>query len=154
MKKPILLAMAVMLFACNSSQELPANKLYKLNDAKNDAEITITFNPQDGRMAGKAAVNRYFGTYKTNGNKITLGPVGSTMMMGPQPLMEAEQDYLQTLPKITSFSVKDDNLTLTASDGRKLVFTQVAEDQTDAAPDEADGVQEEEDETEIIEEAD
>lgn len=147
MKKPILLAMAMMLFACNSSQELPADRLYKLNNAKNDAEITISFNPQDGRVAGKAAVNRYFGTYKTDGNKITLGPVGSTMMMGPQPLMEAEQDYLQTLPKVTSFAVEGDSLTLTASDGRKLVFTQVAEEQTN-------GRQEENSEEETVEETD
>lgn len=145
MKKPILLAMAMMLFACNSSQELPADKLYKLNNAKNDAEITISFNPQDGRMAGKAAVNRYFGTYKTDGSKITLGPVGSTMMMGPQPLMEAEQDYLQTLPKITSFSVQGGTLTLKTSDGRTLVFTEAAEEQTDSPATE-------ETEVEIVEE--
>ncbi len=49
------------------------------------------------------------------------------MMMGPEPLMQAEQNYLQSLAKVVSFERKGDELTLTTSDGQKLVFRQTAE---------------------------
>lgn len=93
----------------------------------NNAEITISFNPAEMKYAGKSAVNRYFGAYKLEGNKLTLGPAGVTMMMGPQELMQAEQNYLQSLSKVVSYERKGDELTLTTSDGQKLSFKQTNE---------------------------
>ena len=43
-------------------------------------------------------------------------------MMGPQPLMQAEREFLQTLDKVVAFDRRGDTLTLTTSDGKKLVF--------------------------------
>ena len=74
-----------------------------------------------------SAVNRYFGTYKVEGNKLTLGPAGVTMMMGPQEQMQAEQNYLQSLSKVVSYERKGDELTLTTSEGQKLSFKQTNE---------------------------
>lgn len=116
-----------LLSACSASTDQPDNRTYRLINAMNDARITISFDPAELRYAGKAAVNRYFGTYKADGGKLTLGPAGVTMMMGPEPLMQAEQNYLQSLAKVVSFERKGDELTLTTSDGQKLMFRQTAE---------------------------
>lgn len=118
---------ACLLSACSASTDQLDNRTYQLQNAMNDAQITISFNPAELRYAGKSAVNRYFGTYKADGGKLTLGPAGVTMMMGPEPLMQAEQNYLQSLAKVVSFERKGDELTLTTSDGQKLVFRQTAE---------------------------
>lgn len=127
MKKFFAFLTACLLSACSASTDQLDNRTYQLQNAMNDAQITISFNPAELRYAGKSAVNRYFGTYKADGNKLTLGPAGVTMMMGPEPLMQAEQNYLQSLAKVVSFERKGDELTLTTSDGQKLVFRQTAE---------------------------
>ncbi len=127
MKKFFAFLTACLLSACSASTDQLDNRTYQLQNAMNDAQITISFNPAELRYAGKSAVNRYFGGYKTDGNKLTLGPAGVTMMMGPEPLMQAEQNYLQSLAKVVSFERKGDELTLTTSDGQKLVFRQTAE---------------------------
>lgn len=127
MKKIFTFLTACFLTACSASTEPLDNRTYQLQNAMNNAEITISFNPAEMKYAGKSAVNRYFGTYKVEGNKLTLGPAGVTMMMGPEPLMQAEQNYLQSLAKVVSFERKGDELTLTTSDGQKLMFRQTAE---------------------------
>lgn len=127
MKKIFTFLTACFLTACSASTEPLDNRTYQLQNAMNNAEITISFNPAEMKYAGKSAVNRYFGTYKADGGKLTLGPAGVTMMMGPEPLMQAEQNYLQSLAKVVSFERKGDELTLTTSDGQKLMFRQTAE---------------------------
>lgn len=127
MKKIFTFLTACLLTACSASTEPLDNRTYQLQNAMNNAEITISFNPAEMKYAGKSAVNRYFGTYKADGGKLTLGPAGVTMMMGPEPLMQAEQNYLQSLAKVVSFERKGDELTLTTSDGQKLMFRQTAE---------------------------
>ncbi len=127
MKKIFTFLTACFLTACSASTEPLDNRTYQLQNAMNNAEITISFNPAEMKYAGKSAVNRYFGTYKADGGKLTLGPAGVTMMMGPELLMQAEQNYLQSLAKVVSFERKGDELTLTTSDGQKLMFRQTAE---------------------------
>lgn len=127
MKKLFAFLTACLLSACSSSTDQLDNRTYRLQNAMNDAQITISFNPAELRYAGKSAVNRYFGTYKLEGNKLTLGPAGVTMMMGPQELMQAEQNYLQSLSKVVSYERKGDELTLTTSEGQKLSFKQTNE---------------------------
>ncbi len=127
MKKIFSFLTACLLSACTASTDQLDNRTYQLQNAANDAQITISFDPAELRYAGKSGVNRYFGTYKTDNSKIKLGSAGATMMMGPEPLMQAEQDYLQSLEKVVSFKRDGDTLTLTTSDGKKLVFVQTNE---------------------------
>ncbi|MBP7370730.1 MAG: META domain-containing protein [Arenimonas sp.] len=78
---------------------------------------------EDGKFAGQAPVNRYFGQIKVNGKIIKIGPVGSTMMAGPPELMQAEQDYFKALgEQIKSAKVESGKLVITAMDDKKLVF--------------------------------
>lgn len=123
--KKLLTALSVcLLSACSNavSTEPLDDRVYLLQNAMNDAEISIGFTPAESRFAGKAAVNRYFGSYKADGGKLRLENAGATMMMGPAPLMRAEREFLQTLDKVVAFDRRGDTLTLTTSDGKKLVF--------------------------------
>ncbi len=63
--------------------------------------MTITFFP-DGKVAGGAPVNRYFGRYQLDdaGRLQWPGPgFASTMMAGPPELMDQEQEYFRSLRK-------------------------------------------------------
>ena len=116
--------MALGLTACTKSENIKGNE-YVMLDAPNGAEITLMFSDTDNRASGKV-VNRYFGTYTIDGNKLTFGPMASTMMMGPEPLMQAEYQYLQDLPKTVSYEATSNGLTLNLSDNRQLKFKKVS----------------------------
>lgn len=115
--------MALGLTACAKSENIKGNE-YVMLDAPNGAEITLMFSDTDNRASGKV-VNRYFGTYTIDGNKLTFGPMASTMMMGPEPLMQAEYQYLQDLPKTVSYEATSNGLTLNLSDNRQLKFKKI-----------------------------
>jgi heat shock protein HslJ len=59
-------------------------------------DATIAFG-DEGRVFGKSVVNRYFGTYVVDGDAVTVGPLGSTMMAGPPEAMAEEQLVLRAL---------------------------------------------------------
>lgn len=118
------LIMALGLTACAKFENIKGNE-YVMLDAPNGAEITLMFSDTDNRASGKV-VNRYFGTYTIDGNKLTFGPMASTMMMGPEPLMQAEYQYLQDLPKTVSYEATSNGLTLNLSDNRQLKFKKVS----------------------------
>lgn len=111
--------------ACSSESEQSfKGKEYKLLQAQNGANITIGFAPQENRYFGKV-VNNYFGAYELDGDKIKFGPAGSTMMMGPQSEMEAEANFLQILPRITSWHFVNKNLVLVTDNGQELGFEEI-----------------------------
>ena len=47
------------------------------------------------------------------------------MMMGPEGLMELEQQYLKDLTSVKTFEFKDKQLYLILSNGKKLIFNEV-----------------------------
>ncbi len=124
MKKLLLgIMMLISVGACKPDATIQGNE-YRLNDTPEDVEITLGFAPVENRFFGKA-VNRYFGTYKIEGNQLKLGPVGSTMMMGPETAMNAEQQYFQDLSHVNTFQVTEDTLTLKLSDNKTLTFRKI-----------------------------
>lgn len=56
------------------------------------AEITLEF--AEGRMAGKAAVNRFMGDGSIVDGHLEVGPLATTLMAGPPELMAMEQTFL------------------------------------------------------------
>lgn len=126
MKKSLLaLAAFVMLVSCSSKPEQSfKGKEYQLLQAQNNAVVTLGFAAEEPRFFGKI-VNNYFGEYKLNGNKIKFNPAGSTMMMGPEPEMEAEQNFLGILPHIVSWHFVNQTLVLTTDNGQELAFKPV-----------------------------
>lgn len=113
----------IMLVSCTAqTADSFVGKEYKLQNAPDNAEITIGFDAKENRFFGVAAINNYFGSYMLNADKLTLEPAGSTMMAGPEELMKAEQDYLQFLPTVTTYKLDGKKLTIIGSAGKELVF--------------------------------
>ena len=77
---------------------------------------------EDGKFAGQAPVNRYFGQINAKDKTFKTGPVGMTMMAGPPELMDAERDCFAVINDVKSVDVKGGQLTLTGPDGKQLVF--------------------------------
>ena len=123
MKKILyLFSFLFLLSACGNANKTFVDNGYKLRNAPNGAEITLGFDGQESRFFGRAPINRYFGTYKTEGNKLSFGAVGSTMMAGPEPLLAAERDYLQFLPQVATYRLDGNLLILSKANGESLIF--------------------------------
>ena len=84
------------------------------------SEPTIAFD--NGRAAGTTGCNRWFSAYEVDGDAISFGMAGSTMMMcHGDGVMEQEQAFLRTLELIESFEVADGQLALKGSEGAGLM---------------------------------
>lgn len=86
-----------------------------------DTRITAEF--KDGQVTGTAGCNRYFGSYETDGDSLTIGPAGSTMMYcPPEELMLQETAYLASLSNVASYDIADDQLHLNDADGETILL--------------------------------
>lgn len=115
----------IALAACGNNNQNP-EALRGANFVSNQpgANITLTFDANE-MMASGRVVNMYHGTYTADGNKIKFGDMGTTMMMGPSDAMATEQVYMQFLPTVETYELKDGQLTLKSADGTEMVFEQV-----------------------------
>ena len=76
---------------------------------------------RDGRLAGDATCDRFFGTYETSGDRPTLAPAGTTRKLCPQALMNQEARLLDLLPRARSFRIGPTGaLTLTTAGGATI----------------------------------
>ena len=86
-------------------------------------KIYVTFG-EDGKVSGNAGCNNFSGSYETDGDKITVGPLAATRKMCAQPegVMETEQAFLQALGNAATYNITGDALTLFDKDGGKLLI--------------------------------
>lgn len=92
----------------------------------------------DGRAAGFAGVNRYFGRYEsTPGGELSFGALGSTRMYRDQPpgLMEQETRYLQTLGEVDGYRLRGQQLLLMSGGKTRLIFDPDTSPATAPSPD-------------------
>ena len=82
------------------------------------AELTANFG-KDGNLTGSAGCNEYNGPYKVDGNKITIGPLASTMMFcnDPEGVMDQEAQYLEALQSSATYQIEGNRLVLRSADG-------------------------------------
>ena len=71
---------------------------------------TITFD-DEGKVYGDSGCNRFTGGYKVKGDRITIGPLASTMMFC-EGKMDAEAAFLKKLQKVVAYSATDVKLKL------------------------------------------
>ncbi len=119
-----IITVLVGLVGCQKPQESIQGYEYKLTGTPQDVEITIAFSKTDNRFFGRA-LNRYFGTYQIKDHYMTLGPVGSTMMAGPQEIMKAESDYFKDLAEVQSYKATQGQLILVLKNKKELVFNKI-----------------------------
>ena len=86
--------------------------------------VTILINGQD--FSGQGPINRYFG--KISDNRITP-PIGSTMMAGPEHLMQYEQQFLAALDSALLAGIGTDTLRMLKSGVVQMVFVKIEEKQ-------------------------
>ena len=72
-------------------------------------DVTLSLKA-DGTFAGQSYVNRYFGEYTLDGNKIVFNLGGSTMMFGPD--MEKEDAFFAALNGEHTYEIVDGKLVL------------------------------------------
>ena len=85
-----------------------------------DAPLTFLV-AADGRVAGKAGCNGYFGTTTIHDGTIDIGDVGSTFMACSPQLMEQERKFLDLLGKAASFAIAKGELSLTDVSGKEIL---------------------------------
>ena len=85
-----------------------------------DAEVdgyelagTLTIHFEDGRIAVEGGCNNLMGAYELDGDRLTAGPLASTMMACPDPLMAQDTWITELLATGTTVSLDDDGATLT-----------------------------------------
>ena len=85
--------------------------------------LTATF-AVEGRVSGSSGCNRYFGSAQSESGRLSVGPLGSTMMAcGQDGVMEQEMRYLASLQAATSYTIQGDELRLGPSASQvTLVF--------------------------------
>ena len=102
--------------------ELPGTwRVVALSRAEVDAEGQqapwLTFDG-DGQVYGFAGVNRVRGTWTLKGDRLTFGPVVSTLMAGPDPATAVEREVLRLLSQVLTVDPGEDGtLRLKAADG-------------------------------------
>lgn len=111
--KKFIYAFLLFLCACSPKAETPVGKDFVLTQPTQPMPITLTLDA-NGRFYGKA-VNNYFGVYQINKNQIQMDLQGQTMMMGPMPHMQAEDNFFKSLREIKSFDFKNNQLILNAN---------------------------------------
>jgi len=72
----------------------------------------------DGQVTGSAGCNNYFGSYTADGQTLSVGPPGLTMMYCETPVgvMDQESGYLAALEDAASYQCIGNELTLYAED--------------------------------------
>ena len=85
------------------------------------AKATATFS--EGKITGKASCNNYFTSYEIDGNSLRItSPIGTTMMMCEDDVMQQERAFLGALETSKSYKISGDTLEIEYNGG-VLTFT-------------------------------
>ncbi|MBL8579383.1 MAG: YbaY family lipoprotein [Mesorhizobium sp.] len=86
-----------------------------------DAQTTLSI-AEDGSVTGRGGCNGYFSQATIDGEKISFGKAGSTMMACPEAMMDQERRFHEALEKTASFRFNEEGkLFLVDADGNDLV---------------------------------
>ena len=129
----VLVLFVVGLVACSTDTEILEDTRWILESYGGEGdlqavlegtEITATFNSQDGQVKGSGGCNTYFGKYQANKNELSISDLAWTEMacLNPKGVMEQEQQYLPTLRAAESYTVDNNELRISCSGGRILIF--------------------------------
>ena len=85
----------------------------------------ITMSIVGGDVSGRSACNSYFGSVTIDGDRLTIGQLGSTEMGCEPAVMTAESAFITALLDVTTFDRAGDRLTLSGPNS-DLLFEPVA----------------------------
>lgn len=114
--KVIVIGAVLLLAACQDVPDLDGD--WVLTHLKGETvpdDVQITLSVADGGVTGRAACNGYMGSLVRDGAKVSFGPLASTKMACPPPLMEWERRFLAAMQEVSlaegaaaSLSLSDD----------------------------------------------
>jgi heat shock protein HslJ len=85
--------------------------------------VTLEFG-SDGQINGSGGCNSFGGTYTTQGDSLSFGPIASTKMACvDETAMQQENQYFQILQVATKFTIAPEQLTVVGQGSDTLVFT-------------------------------
>jgi heat shock protein HslJ len=91
-------------------------------------QTRVTINFAEGEVSGTAGCNNYFGPYQADGNSLTIGPLGSTMMMCIQDdTATQETAFLANLGNVASYDIVNNQLQLIDAEGNTILVFNVEE---------------------------
>ena len=76
----------------------------------------LVFDLEESRVAGTGGVNRVLGTFALAQGELRFGPLATTLMAGPEEMMQRERAYLDALARVTSYLLEGSSLELLADD--------------------------------------
>lgn len=129
MKHLVLLISVIVLKSCGSSQDVASavNKTSMTNNETisgsyaleyinttnvSDYNLSLEFDSKTNKISGFAGCNRFFGTYSTDGNTISISELGATRMMCKDEANAIEHNMFQTIAKINKFELSNGTLSL------------------------------------------
>ena len=84
---------------------------------------TLRLDAGKKQASGFSGVNRFFGGYERNGEKLKFGMLAGTMMAGPDEQMATEAAFLQALQGVTQWRIGKAALELLTGGKVVLRFT-------------------------------
>lgn len=87
----------------------------------------------DGRFNGSTGCNNFFGQFAEVEGGVASGPIGSTMMMCPEPSMVQERRLFAAFEATRAIHVHEDTLVMVDDDGATLVEAQASDGGADVS---------------------
>jgi heat shock protein HslJ len=125
----VIIAVLIATGTCSSPQGTSGleNKTWKLesygqeaslNKVLSGTEITVTFEGGKDQVSGSSGANTYSGSYRLNGNKLSIIELAWTEMyrMDPLGVMEQEAKYLKLFKAAENFIIENNKLRITSGD--------------------------------------
>ena len=100
-------------------------------------DVVVTLILEDGGVGGNGGCNSYFGSYTLDGDAVTFGEIGSTLMACAPPAGDVEAAYFANLASVATWSSDGGSLTMAGADGDPVLIFRPAS----MEPIPADGVQ-------------
>lgn len=92
-------------------------------------ETRVTINFAAGEVNGSAGCNNFFGPYEVDGNNLTIGPLGSTLMACSQNDVGIQETaYLASLGEVASYEIVNNQLFLNDADGQTILIFNVEDE--------------------------
>ena len=90
-----------------------------------NVQSTLRFDRND-RITGWGGCNRYFTGFRSAGNEIKLGPIGSTRRICPTVVMDQEDRFFKALEKARTIQIEDAYLMIECEGIKKpLIFVRL-----------------------------
>lgn len=125
---PLMLVFALALSACGNANTLAGTSwtLVSYGDpvyptaAVSGVDTSLVFGT-DGQVSGSMGCNGFGGDYSVKGDKITFGPIISTMMACEEPRMSQETATFAVMSGTVNYTLNGDSLTITSADGSRVL---------------------------------